>query len=213
MRKDLELSTATSCLNKARPDQFVFVLVDHDVTMPGTIRDWCKRRMDAGKNKYGDEQILEALALADEVEKQQREKALKIAWPHTTTIEHACEIVRHILQVEKVESDISYYNNGKAEVQIWINGIESPDAILWRASFDLPPASHQLTEKELHISIPRGSMDLMTLITFVCDYASEARIPFGATEHMMRDRNLNALYEAAWRIVEGRNINASATAG
>lgn len=205
MRKDLESTDPKSCWNRARPDQFVFVLLDHDVTTPGTIRDWVNRRIKAGKNKdVNDPQIAEALALADQIEKEQRAQALKKAWPHNTTVEQACEIVRRILDVEKVDYVVDYYLNGRAEVRIWIMGHESPNAIQWNATFDLPPASHQVTEKELLISIPRSSMDLLTLINFVCDNGGEVSIPFGAVEHIMRDRDLGALYAAAWRIVSQR---------
>jgi hypothetical protein len=68
MRRDIEAKDPNSCWNRARPDQFVFVLLDHDITTPGTIRDWVKRRIAAGKNVEGDAQITEALALADTIE-------------------------------------------------------------------------------------------------------------------------------------------------
>ena len=68
MQKRKELSDPNSCLNKAKDDELIFVLVEHDVTSPDTVRDWVARRLDKGKNKITDPQIIEALAWADKVE-------------------------------------------------------------------------------------------------------------------------------------------------
>lgn len=68
MLKRLEISDPNSCFNKARMDERIFVIRDVDVAAPGTVRDWCSRRIKAGKNKVGDPQITEALQWADKVE-------------------------------------------------------------------------------------------------------------------------------------------------
>lgn len=68
MLKRLEISDPNSCLNKAGDDELIFVIRDVDVAAPGTVRDWCSRRIKAGKNQPGDAQITEALQWADKVE-------------------------------------------------------------------------------------------------------------------------------------------------
>jgi hypothetical protein len=68
MRKELELSDPNSCLNKARPGEILFVLLSRDKAAPGTIRDWCERRIAFGLNEPGDPQILEAKACAAAME-------------------------------------------------------------------------------------------------------------------------------------------------
>jgi len=60
MRKRDELADPTSCLNRARDDEFVFVLLDRDDAALDTVRDWIARRIKLGKNKPDDAQIIEA---------------------------------------------------------------------------------------------------------------------------------------------------------
>lgn len=69
MLKRLELSEPNSCLNKAHDEELIFVLREVDVAAPGTVRDWCSRRIKSGKNHPDDAQIVEALQWADRVEK------------------------------------------------------------------------------------------------------------------------------------------------
>jgi len=67
LKKD-ELTAQNSCLNKARHDEPIFVLLGRDVAAPTTIRYWVEQRIKLGKNKYDDEQIVEALQWADHIE-------------------------------------------------------------------------------------------------------------------------------------------------
>jgi hypothetical protein len=62
--KELELKSAHSCLNSAAMDEPVFVLRAKDITAPKVIEDWVVRRIQAGKNKAGDYQTTDALAVA-----------------------------------------------------------------------------------------------------------------------------------------------------
>ncbi len=68
MRKFEELSDPNSCLNRAGHRERIFVVRGHDITSPGTIREWCRLRCLHGKNVPQDPQIQEALAWADAVE-------------------------------------------------------------------------------------------------------------------------------------------------
>lgn len=64
MIKTQELSDPKSCLNKARPDERVFVLLARDECAPDAIRYWAERRIATGKNQPFDPQIIEALECA-----------------------------------------------------------------------------------------------------------------------------------------------------
>ena len=57
MMKMLESNDPNSCWNKAKDHEIVFVLIEKDESAPGTINDWCDRRIKAGKNTEGDAQI------------------------------------------------------------------------------------------------------------------------------------------------------------
>ena len=70
MRKQFELADPTSCLNKAKDNEMVFVLLGRDVCAAETIRDWCQRRILRGKNKLEDPQIQEALSAASIMERE-----------------------------------------------------------------------------------------------------------------------------------------------
>jgi len=65
MRKTEELADQNSCLNRAKDDEMLFVLLGRDIAAPAAIRAWCKERIRLGKNKRDDAQIREALACAD----------------------------------------------------------------------------------------------------------------------------------------------------
>lgn len=58
-----------SCFKKAKLSEYIFVLIEREAT-PETIRFWCAERIRKGKNRPDDEQIVEALAGADYVEKR-----------------------------------------------------------------------------------------------------------------------------------------------
>lgn len=68
MRKIDEIERQDSCWNKAGMETTVFVLLDHDVAAPDTIRFWCAERVRKGKNTWHDEQIKEALAIAARID-------------------------------------------------------------------------------------------------------------------------------------------------
>jgi hypothetical protein len=72
MKKVHEIAHPGSCWNRAGFEEYVFVILERDVTAPGTIRDWVLRRIKAGKNQASDPQIIEALAWADVVEARQQ---------------------------------------------------------------------------------------------------------------------------------------------
>jgi len=60
MIKRTELTHPNSCLNRARDDEMVFVLIGRDKAAPAAIREWIKQRIKLGKNKLDDAQIQEA---------------------------------------------------------------------------------------------------------------------------------------------------------
>lgn len=70
MRKYQELADPNSCLNRARHWEMVFTLLARDEAAPHAIREWCKKRIELGKNKPDDVQIVEALANAATMENE-----------------------------------------------------------------------------------------------------------------------------------------------
>lgn len=64
MIRKTELEDPNSCLNRARDDEYVFVLMGRDAAAPATIRFWANERVRLGKNEVGDTQIVEALTAA-----------------------------------------------------------------------------------------------------------------------------------------------------
>jgi hypothetical protein len=64
----MEIEDSNSCLNKAEPDEMLFVLLGRDMVAPNVIREWCRLRIACGKNKLHDAQIQEALACAHRME-------------------------------------------------------------------------------------------------------------------------------------------------
>ena len=70
MRKQFEQNDASSCLNRAKDNEMLFVLRGHDAAAPSTIRQWAQMRIVMGKNKLEDEQIQEALAVAMIMERE-----------------------------------------------------------------------------------------------------------------------------------------------
>lgn len=65
MKKRDELTNPNSCFNKAKDDDYIFVLIQKDITMADTIRQWVRLRVEAGKNQYIDAKVDEALKLAN----------------------------------------------------------------------------------------------------------------------------------------------------
>jgi len=70
VRKREELSNHKSCINRAREDEMVFVLLGRDPAAPAAIRAWAGLRVLLGKNKADDPQIVEALSCAETMEKE-----------------------------------------------------------------------------------------------------------------------------------------------
>lgn len=86
MIKRDELEDSESCLNKARPDERLFVLLARDPAAPVAIRAWIAERIRLGKNVPLDGQILEAADCASlmeieraEVESTRRQIEMRIA--------------------------------------------------------------------------------------------------------------------------------------
>ena len=72
MLKANELSAPFSCINKARDDEMLFVLLARDSCAPVAIRAWVEARILAGLNKRDDLKIIEALQCADAMEIQRQ---------------------------------------------------------------------------------------------------------------------------------------------
>lgn len=72
MEKRKELSDPSSCMSRAGPREMTFVLLARDRAAPAAIRAWCEARILLGKNKRTDAQIVEAMACADEMERQRK---------------------------------------------------------------------------------------------------------------------------------------------
>lgn len=68
MRRIDERDDPKSCWNKAGEWEHIFVLLSRDVAAPFAIRSWCEERIRLGKNTRDDKQIVEAYALAEEME-------------------------------------------------------------------------------------------------------------------------------------------------
>lgn len=68
MKKWEEINDPKSCWNKAGDDTRVFILVDMDEAAADTIRFWINKRIELGMNKPGDEKLLSAESLANEIE-------------------------------------------------------------------------------------------------------------------------------------------------
>ena len=72
MIKKEELSNPNSCLNRARDDELVFVLLGRDPTTPAVIKYWMAERVRLGKNKWEDDQIREAAKVVRFLERKKR---------------------------------------------------------------------------------------------------------------------------------------------
>lgn len=60
MRKRDELTDPTSCLNRGREDEWLFVLLGRDTAAPAAVRAWIEKRVELGKNQRTDAQIVDA---------------------------------------------------------------------------------------------------------------------------------------------------------
>jgi len=59
MKRD-EVLDLGSCLNRAKEDELMFVLLERDASAPIAIQAWIDHRISSGKNHPDDAQILEA---------------------------------------------------------------------------------------------------------------------------------------------------------
>lgn len=69
MIKRKEAVDPTSYFNRADRDEMLFILLGRDKSAPDTIRFWCRKRIELGKNKPNDTQIITALRVAEQMEK------------------------------------------------------------------------------------------------------------------------------------------------
>lgn len=67
MRKRDEFEKLDSCLNRALPDELLFIILGRDIAAPATVRFWASERVRLRKNKWSDAKIIEALEWASEV--------------------------------------------------------------------------------------------------------------------------------------------------
>jgi hypothetical protein len=75
MLKRDELSKRESCLNRAKDDEMIFVLIGRDVAAPEAIRAWCRQRIALEKNKPNDFQLVKALSVARYMAENREPKA------------------------------------------------------------------------------------------------------------------------------------------
>lgn len=67
MRKKDELSNPSSCLNKARDNEWIFVILERDDTAVETVEFWRNKRIEKGINKASDAKMKEAEEWIDSV--------------------------------------------------------------------------------------------------------------------------------------------------
>jgi hypothetical protein len=72
MRKFEELAARSSCLNRAKDEDMLFVLLGPDPAAPAAIRAWIAERIRLGKNQFGDLKLVEALECARVMEEEQQ---------------------------------------------------------------------------------------------------------------------------------------------
>lgn len=71
------LRDPASCLNRARPDEFVFILRSNDPLAPQAVRLWAAM----AEGLHEPDKVAEARHLADCMEKQREERQPKCATP------------------------------------------------------------------------------------------------------------------------------------
>jgi hypothetical protein len=75
MIKRDEIAHKSSCLNKARDEERLFVMLARDPASPVAIRAWIAERIRIGLNAPGDEQIREAFECANFMELERADVA------------------------------------------------------------------------------------------------------------------------------------------
>ena len=73
MTKIEERENPKSCFSKALERERMFILLERDAATPATIRFWAQTRVQLGKNKITDAQIVDALVLAEDIERSQKQ--------------------------------------------------------------------------------------------------------------------------------------------
>jgi hypothetical protein len=68
MMKYREADDVSSCWNRAKRYEMVFVLLERDAAVPSTIRHWIAERIRLGRNQPGDDQLVEAELIAKQIE-------------------------------------------------------------------------------------------------------------------------------------------------
>jgi hypothetical protein len=85
MKKSEEIKNPESCFNKAKGNETLFVLLGRDPVAWKVVKEWCANRIIWGLNKPDDPQIIEALALAKDMQKEANAK-LVFLHPYWVTI-------------------------------------------------------------------------------------------------------------------------------
>lgn len=85
MIKTDEISNPNSCLNKALPQERLFVLTARDAASFAAIMAWKAKRLELGLNVPGDEQIIEATECALAMERER--PAIREALGKTLTLQ------------------------------------------------------------------------------------------------------------------------------
>lgn len=83
MLKEQELTDPESCLNKAREDEPIFVLLARDAAAAHAIRCWAMRRVEMRLNQASDLQIREALSWADRIDQFGPADQYGVCWRHS----------------------------------------------------------------------------------------------------------------------------------
>lgn len=76
MRKRDELTNPESCMNRARDDEWTFVLLGRDVAATVAVRAWINERIRLEKNTRDDPQIKEAEQWIESVLREQAKREL-----------------------------------------------------------------------------------------------------------------------------------------
>lgn len=75
MIKRRELEEPDSCFNKADHDEPLFVLLGRDASAKVAIQSWIDDRLQTGKNRPYDNQIIEAKLAIDKMEKYREQRS------------------------------------------------------------------------------------------------------------------------------------------
>lgn len=73
-----EIEDPRSCLNRAEDDEHIFVIVSHDRTGPGAVRDWAHRAKGQGASQ---EKVNGAMEAALQMEIWQRKHPERVKVP------------------------------------------------------------------------------------------------------------------------------------